>query len=323
MTTGEFAFIDWLRQRTPRTERVLLGPGDDTAILRWPSGPNCLLTTDMLLEGSCFRLVPPLIPPQNGGGIEGGAPGAGTARQIGRKAMAVNLSDIAAMAGVPVAAVVSVGLPRKGGRALAEELYLGLREMADAFDTAIVGGDTNSWDGPLVINVALLGEATPRGAVRRKGARVGDRLLTTGSLGGSLLGKHLDFTPRVREALALHAAVDLHAMIDISDGLAADVAHLCSESDCGAVLYADAIPIAEAARNMNDGRAPLEHALGDGEDFELVFAVAPADAEVLLRTPPISGLTVLGECVAERGLWLEENGQRGPLSPLGYVHTLE
>jgi thiamine-monophosphate kinase len=311
--TGESAFIDWLRQRTPSAERVVVGPGDDTAVLRWPNGADCLVTTDMLLEGSCFRLA----------SIHPSFPGAGTPRQIGRKAMAVNLSDIAAMAGVPVAAVVSVGLPRKGGRALAEELYHGLREMADAFDTAIVGGDTNSWDGPLVINVMLLGEATPRGAVRRRGARPGDRLLVTGPLGGSLLGKHFDFTPRVREALALHAAVALHAMIDISDGLAADVAHLCAESGCGAVLHADAIPIADAARAMHDQRTPLEHALGDGEDFELVFAIAPADAETLLSTPPVSGLAVIGECVASPGLWLEENGQRRPLPPTGYVHALE
>ncbi len=148
---GEFAFIDWLRRRTPGAERVLLGPGDDTAILAWPTATPCLVTTDMLLDGSCFRL-------------EEAGP-----RRVGRKAMAVNLSDIAAMAGVPVAAVVSVGLPRRGGRALAEELYLGLREMADAFGVAIIGGDTNSWTGPVVINVTLLGEATQRGAVQRKG----------------------------------------------------------------------------------------------------------------------------------------------------------
>jgi thiamine-monophosphate kinase len=312
VTTGEFAFIDWLRRRTPSSERVSVGPGDDTAVLRWSNGADCLVTTDMLLEGSCFRLAD-THPDQ---------PGTGTARQIGRKAMAVNLSDVAAMAGVPVAAVVSVGLPRRGGRALAEELYAGLREMADAFDTVIIGGDTNSWDGPLVINVALLGEATPRGVVRRKGARPGDLLLVTGPLGGSLLGKHLDFTPRVREALAMHAAVPLHAMIDISDGLAADVAHICAESGVGAVLHAEAIPIADAARAMADDRSPLEHALGDGEDFELVFAVAPADAAALLRAPPIPGLTLIGECIAEPGLWLEEDRQRRPLPPLGYVHGL-
>jgi thiamine-monophosphate kinase len=303
---GEFAFIDWLRRRTPSAGRVLLGPGDDAALLAWPGGPGCLVTSDMLLEGSCFLLA------------EAGP------RRVGRKAMAVNLSDIAAMAGVPVAAVVSVGLPRRGGRALAEELYLGLREVADAFDTAIVGGDTNSWDGPLVINVTVLGEATPRGAVRRAGARVGDRLLVTGPLGGSILGKHLDFTPRVREALRLHEVVLLHAMIDVSDGLAADVAHLCEESGVGAVLRAEAIPIADAAHRLKDGRPPLEHALGDGEDFELVFAVAPTDACHLLDTQPVPGVTLveIGECVAE-GLWLEQDGQRRPLPPTGYVHTLE
>src|SRR4051812_35592181 len=228
--TGEFAFIDWLRRRTPADPRVMLGPGDDTAAVRFTPGAPVLVTTDMLLEGSCFVLA------------EAGA------RRVGRKAMAVNLSDIAAMAGVPGAAVVSVGLPRQGGRALAEELYLGLREMADAFDTPIVGGDTNSWNGPLAISVTLHGQATERGPVLRKGAKPGDWIFVTGPLGGSTLGKHLDFTPRVREALALHEAVDLHAMIDISDGLARDLHHICEESGCGAVLRADSIPISADAR---------------------------------------------------------------------------
>ncbi len=274
-STGEFAFIDWLRRRTPSAERTLVGPGDDAALLDWSNGANCVVTTDMLLEGSCFRLT------------EAGP------RRVGRKAMAVNLSDIAAMAGRPVAALVSVGLPHHGGRALAEELYQGAREVADVFDTAIVGGDTNSWEGPLVINVTLLGEATARGVVRRNGARPGDWLMTTGPLGGSILGKHLDFTPRVSEALQLHEAAPLHAMIDISDGLAADVNHICEESGCGAVLYAEAIPITVAARAMNDGRTPLEHALGDGEDFELAFAVAPEDGRRLAETQPVAGVTLI------------------------------
>src|SRR4051794_40054842 len=184
--TGEFAFIDWLRRRTPTDPRVLLGPGDDTAAVRFTPGATVLVTTDMLLEGSCFVLAD-----------------AGP-RRVGRKAMAVNLSDIAAMAGRPVAAVVSVGLPRAGGRALAEGLYAGLREMADAFDTAIVGGDTNSWDGPLVISVTAFGEATDRGPVSRARAKPGDWLLTTGPFGGSIRGHHLDFTPWVREGLRLH-----------------------------------------------------------------------------------------------------------------------
>jgi thiamine-monophosphate kinase len=314
--TGEFAFIDWLRRRTPASARVLLGPGDDTAALAWPGGAPCLITTDMLLEGSCFLLA--------GGGLL--CPAA-TPRQVGRKAMAVNLSDIAAMAGQPVAAVVSVGLPRRQGRALAEELYLGLREVADAFATAIIGGDTNSWDGPLVISVTVLGEPGPGGVIRRAGAVVGDWLMVTGPLGGSILGKHLDFTPRVREGLTLAGVVSLHAMIDLSDGLAADLDKLCTESRCGAVLWAEAVPLSAAASELaqREGkRSALEHALGDGEDFELLFAVTRAEAERLIAQQPIPGVTLsaIGE-VAAQGLWIETAGQRRPLEPAGYVHRLE
>jgi thiamine-monophosphate kinase len=304
---SEFAYIDWLRRLTPTDPRVLIGPGDDTAALHLTPGAPCLVTTDMLLEGSCFHLA------------EAGP------RRVGRKAMAVNLSDIAAMAGRPVAAVVSLGLPRQRGRELAEELYHGFREVADAFGTALVGGDTNSWDGPLVISVTVLGEALGRGPVTRAGARPGDWLLVTGALGGSLLGKHLDFTPRVREAQRLDGEADLHAMIDVSDGLSADVAHLCRESGCGAVLRAEGIPISADAQRMTDGVTPLEHALGDGEDFELVCAVAPEDGRRLVEAQPIPGvrLSVIGECVATPGLWLEEDGQRRSLEPHGYVHRLD
>jgi thiamine-monophosphate kinase len=304
--TGEFGFIRWLRDRTPNDPRVLIGPGDDTAALRLTPGRPTLATTDMLLEGSCFRLD------------EAGP------RRVGRKAMAVNLSDIAAMAGRPVAALPSVGLPRRGGRSLAEELYAGMREVADEFETPVVGGDTNTWDGPLVISVTVLGEASGSGPVGRGGARPGDWLLATGSFGGSILGKHLDFTPRVREALRLHELVTLHAMIDVSDGLAADVWHVCEESRCGAVLRAESVPIAEAARAMTDALSPLDHALGDGEDFELVFAVTPEEGRKLIEAQPVPGttLTRIGECV-ESGLWLEEGGARRPLEPRGYVHPLE
>jgi len=306
MATGEFAYIDWLRRRTPADARVVIGPGDDAAAVRVRGDVPLLVTTDMLLEGSCFRLA------------EAGP------RRVGRKALAVNLSDIAAMAGRPLFAVVSVGLPREGGRAVAEELYRGLREMADAFDTALVGGDTNSWDGGLVISVTLIGESTERGPVRRSGARPGDWLLVTGPLGGSILGKHLDFTPRVREALALHQAADLHALIDISDGLAADLSHICAESRCGAVLRANDIPIADAARLLQDAHSPLDHALGDGEDFELIAAVSPEDGRRLVETQPAAGTTLVkvGECVAE-GLWLERDGRREVLEPKGYVHELK
>lgn len=302
----EFDYIAWLRSRTPSDPRVLIGPGDDAAVLA-PTSRPMILTTDVLTDGVDFRL----------GEVE--------PRRVGRKAMKVNLSDIAAMAGRPTAALVGLVLPRSGGQKLAEELFLGLREVADEFQVAIVGGDTNSWDGALVISVTVIGEATERGVVARSGAKQGDSLLVTGPLGGSLLEHHFDFTPRVREALALHAAVDLHAMIDISDGLAADVNHIIEESGCGAVIFGDQVPISEAAKAMSrtSGKSPLQHALGDGEDFELVFAVSPADGERLVREQPIPGvvLTRIGECV-ESGLWLEENKTRRPLAPTGWVHEL-
>jgi len=259
----------------------------------------------MLMEGSHFRLA------------EAGP------RRVGRKAMAVNLSDIAAMAGRPVAAVVSVGLPRGAGKILAEALYEGMREMTEAFNTALVGGDTNSWDGELVLSITLLGQPTPPGPVRRAGAQPGDWLIVTGPLGGSILGKHLDFTPRVREAIDLQQCVGLHAMIDISDGLAADAHHLCEESNCGAVLRSEAIPIHPAVEKLTDGRNPLEHALTDGEDFELAFAVSPEDGRRLVGTQPISGITLVhvGEFIADKQFLLEEKGRRRPLEPRGYVHV--
>src|SRR5262249_21273581 len=136
---GELAFIEWLRRQTPPDSRVLIGPGDDAAVLRLSSA-NALLTTDMLLEGSCFKLAE-----------------AGPYR-VGRKPMGVNLSDVAAMAAKPAAAFVSLGLPRAGGSEIAEGLYRGMRSLADEFDISIAGGDTNSWDGPLVISVAIIGE---------------------------------------------------------------------------------------------------------------------------------------------------------------------
>ena len=300
---GEFAYISWLRQRTPADRRVPIGPGDDAAAIRLTPGVDALVTTDMLLDGSCFDL------------------GAAGPYRVGRKAMAVNLSDMAAMAGRPVAAFVSVGLPRIGAAVIAGELYRGLRSVADEFDTAVAGGDTNTWDGPLVISVTVIGEPSGRGPVRRSGAKPGDWLFVTGPLGGSIRGHHLDFTPRVREAIRLHEQLNLHAMMDISDGLAVDLAKLCAESGCGAVLAADAIPISAAALAMNDGTSPLEHALGDGEDFELLFAVGPDEGARLAAQPMVAGVQLhrVGTCVGD-GLWLERDGERRTLEAKGYEH---
>jgi thiamine-monophosphate kinase len=302
---GEFDYIRWLRAQIAHSQRVRVGVGDDCAVLE-PSNHLTLITTDMLLDGSHFRLAD--VGP----------------RRVGRKALAVNLSDMAAMGGRPTIAVVSVGLPRLNTARIAEEVFHGMKSLADEYGVAIVGGDTNTWDGPFVISITQLGEPGPRGPLLRSGAKPGDWLLVTGSLGGSILGKHLDFTPRVREALALQDQVAPRAMIDISDGLAADVGHIAEESNCGFVLFAEKIPISDAARAMKDDIAPLRHALGDGEDFELAFTVSPEDGQRLLETQPLDvSLAWIGLCVAQSGLYLETAGRREPLSALGYSHKFE
>jgi thiamine-monophosphate kinase len=308
MSQHEFLLIDWIRQHVARHDRLTIGIGDDAAALRFPEPADCLITTDMLMDGVDFRV------------------GEAAPERIGRKALAVNLSDIAAMAGRPLAAVVAVALPRRGGWELGQGLHAGLRKLADEFGVALAGGDTNTWDGPLVISVTALGEAIGRGPVRRSGARVGDWIMVTGRLGGSLSGHHFDFTPRIREALALHQVIDLHAMIDISDGLAADLEHILDESRIGAILDSAAIPISAAAVSAAvNGRSPLDHALRDGEDFELLFTVAPHDGQRLLASPPFATpITHIGEIVSGRACQLRApDGTLAPLIASGWRHWFE
>jgi thiamine-monophosphate kinase len=303
--------LRWFRESLPQHSQVLLGPGDDAAILRLAAGANLVATTDMLMAGVDFHL------------------GQHAPERIGRKALAVNLSDLAAMAARPVAALVSLCLPRQGGEALAKALYAGLLPLAAEFDCAIAGGDVNSWDGPLVINVAALGEVQPGREWRRSGARPGDVILVTGSFGGSILAKHFDFTPRVREALWLAERYEIHAAIDVSDGLSLDLARLCDASGCGAVIDPQRIPIASAAIDLAtrepDRGAPLDRALSDGEDFELILAVSSETATKLLAEQPLATpLTQIGSFVAEPGLRLRDSdGVLQPLTPRGWEHELE
>lgn len=303
---SEFSFINWIRSRTPAYPGVQIGIGDDAGLFRFGEAGECLITTDMLMDGVDFWLheLEPSV--------------------VGRKALAVSLSDIAAMAGRPLAAVIAVALPKDGGRQLAERIHAGVSALAAEFQVAVIGGDTNSWDGPLVICSTVLGSPTARGPVRRNGAQTGDWIMVTGDLGGSILGKHLAFRPRVLEAFELHKAVDLHAMIDISDGLAADLHHLLDESGVGATIRAANLPISEAALRIDDLRSPVEHALGDGEDFELLFTVSPEDGGRLCAHPPCDvRLSHIGEITADPSCTLVEiDGHSVPLAPQGWVHSL-
>ncbi len=311
----ESQFYQWLQAHLPESNNLWLGIGDDAAILKHAHNGDTVVTTDMLTDGVDFLL-------------EEVAPS-----QVGHKALAVNLSDLAAMAAVPKAVVISLALPQQGigghsAYELAVALYEGILPLASQFEVAIAGGDTNTWQGPLALSITAWGTTTGNGPLLRQGAMPGDQLLVTGLLGGSILGRHLDVQPRVREALQLNQCYDLHAAIDVSDGLALDSSRLATASDCGVVLELDSIPIAPAARQLasqGTGRGrqtPLAHALGDGEDFELVLAVPPEAAQQILQDQPLDiPLTRIGYCIENRGLWQQDqDGKRKPLKPAGWLH---
>jgi thiamine-monophosphate kinase len=305
---GEWALVDWIRRQiTLDPEAFPIGPGDDMAQVNLGGESRCLVTVDALLEGTHFDLK------------------TATPRQVGYKALAVSLSDAAAMAALPVCAVAWVSLPKGRDMAFAEELNQGLYEAATKFACPIVGGDITSWDKPLTIGTALIARSAGVKPVRRNGAKPGDFLFVTGTLGGSLLGRHLAFVPRVAEARKLAAVVSLHAMIDLSDGLSTDLHHLCRESGVAAEIEAEAIPVTEdaAATAKHNRHTPLWHALNDGEDFELLLAVDPSDRDELVAKNPIDPLklTCVGKVVEGMGVTLvQKDGSREPLAPGGWEH---
>ncbi len=235
---------------------VIVAIGDDAAAVALSPDRCLLLTSDMLVESVHFR--------------RGEDP-----RRVGYKALAVSVSDIAAMGGWPKYALVSVGLPSRGAARLASGLLAGIRRCARKFGVAVIGGDTNR-SGRLVVDVTVIGEVEKKKMALRSGARPGDHVFVSGPLGGSGRGKHLTFTPRVREARFLVENFRVTSMIDLSDGLAMDAARVARASGAGILLFEQGIPRAPAARTT-------AAALFDGEDFELLFTVPAAQAAGVAR----------------------------------------
>ena len=305
----ETEFVEWLLRRIPADPRLEVPPGDDAAVIRPPSGRRTVVTADMLMEGTDFVLGPG-CPPQ----------------AVGHKALAVSLSDLAAMGARPEAVVVAVALPRDGGDAIGRGLHEGLAALAAAHAVTLAGGDTNAWDGPLVVSTTAIGSVLPGRAWRRDGARPGDLLVVTGPCGGSLLGRHLAVAPRCREALAIAEHHDVHAAIDVSDGLSLDLSRMMAASGTAAVVDLASVPVhADAvllAARAADGRSPLDHALADGEDFELLLALPETDARTLVaRPPPGIAPTIIGVVEAGAGLVaVDGSGIRRPFEPRGFVH---
>jgi thiamine-monophosphate kinase len=302
---SERALTRRLARFFPRDARVVVGIGHDAAVVR-SRGRHLVLKTDPVVEGVHFAR--------------------GTSRAlVGRKAVNRNLSDLAAIGAVPDYLLVSLLLPRSETPAARNALFTGLRAAARAAGCLVVGGDVSNTPGPLAVTVLAAGHLPGR-ALRRDAAQPGDWIHVTGALGGSLLGKHLRFVPRLREGEALARCRGVHAAIDLSDGLLLDLETvLLASGGLGAELYEEAIPVAANARRRarQTGDLPLWHALTDGEDYELLFTVAAKDR--LPAKGPWSAVAraPIGRILERPGLWLvRRGGNRIRLQAEGYEHDV-
>jgi thiamine-monophosphate kinase len=325
---NEFELIQRLTGAPPTNASVVVGPGDDCAVLEVGAPDRLLLfKTDAVVAGIHFRND---TPPE----------------RIGHKALARCLSDVAAMAGTPTAALITLGLPCDFDAAFVEAIYTGINALALRHNVAVVGGETTANPERILISVALIGFVPRDKVLLRSGAKTGDAIFVTGDLGGSLAGKHLDFEPRLVEARWLAGNFRLHALMDISDGLAGDLRHLLKASAAGAELLKRAIPISRAAKELARSRrreeaeagaprrspppqaggdsTPFFAALTDGEDFELLFTVASQDAVPLLdawkRQFPKLRLSCIGKIVPGMGITIRDKEGVRPLTAHGYTH---
>lgn len=331
----ESEIISRLRNIAQITDEVPVGIGDDAAVIRTTAGRDLIACCDLMVEGVHFRRE--WVPP----------------RLLGRKALAVNLSDVAAMGGIPKFAMISIAVPPGFGSDSIDELFKGLFELASASGVSIIGGDTSSSRDSLFIDVSVIGECESGRAVTRRGARIGDKIYVSGSLGASSLGlsllddgfrlddskdssdairlravlKHLAPEPQLKLGRALGEAGLATAMIDISDGLSSDMWHIIDESGCGAIIHASAIPIAQCVLSLASeakGIDALRLALHGGEEYELLFTARPEDQQRIAELSTVSGveITAVGQIVEGGGLQLEREGALEPVQPAGYEHRI-
>jgi thiamine-monophosphate kinase len=304
MSNGEDQITGWFAEQRRLSKREIpVGIGDDMAQVRIGRDGSVLITTDMLLEGVHFDLKK------------------ATLEQVGYKAMAVSLSDCAAMATVPLAAVVSVALSKGWGISHLKRLHKGILRAADKYNCPLVGGDITKWKGKehFAINVAMLSGIAKGKPILRSGAKEGDIICVTGTLGGSDSGKHLCFEPRVKDALEIARLAKINSMIDISDGLSSDLNRICMQSGVGALLDEIQIPASkEAAKKSN----PVDSALNDGEDFELLFTLFEGQYRRLIKGWRESlSITPIGRITRGKGMKIRKaDGRILKVLPAGYDH---
>jgi thiamine-monophosphate kinase len=291
---GEDRLLEQLLPILPRNHGVVVGAGDDCAVVKsGVRGKLQLLKTDCLVENIHFTKKDP-------------------PDRVGWKAMARPLSDFAAMSGLPEFALMTLIVPSQTTLGWVKKLYRGLENAARPFQVAIVGGETSSIKGPAVISVTVTGMVEKDRWVSRAGGKANDDLFVTGRLGGSLRGGHLRFVPRITESRWLTENFPIHAMMDLSDGLGADLPRLARASGVGFELEETALP-------LNPG-CTRKQAISDGEDYELLFSIAPEDSRTLItrwwKKFPNLPLTRIGRLNRKSKI-------KNRKFPVGYVHFQE
>jgi len=307
---NEFELIAKLVPNLHKNSAIIQGPGDDCATIDLGiPGKLLLFKTDAVVEGVHF--MPDTDPVK-----------------IGRKALGRALSDIAAMAGDPTACLVTIGLPKNFDPEFVFAVYRGINSIAQEFNVPVAGGETTTSPKEIFISISLVGTIPRDRQISRAGAKRGDAIFVTGELGGSISGKHLDFTPRLGEARWLAEHFTIHAMIDLSDGLAGDLRHILHASKAGAEILSSAIPISRAAKQQAGGESsakpPLLAALTDGEDFELLFCLSPHDAVPVLdgwkKNFPDIKIKCIGKITREPGLRIRDKEGIREFGLHGYTH---
>lgn len=306
---NEFDLIARLTRSLPTNDKVLVGAGDDCAVLDLGAKDLILFKTDAVVEGIHFtRETAP--------------------EKIGRKALARCLSDIAAMGGTPTAALVTIGLPTDFDPSFIAHVYDGMNGIARKHNVAICGGETTTNPERIFISISLIGTVHRGKQILRNGAKVGDAIFVTGELGGSIDEKHLEFEPLIAEAHWLSSRFIIHSMMDLSDGLAGDLRHILNASGVGAEILKSAVPVSRSAKarakSGANAKPAFVAALTDGEDFELLFTVPSRDAVKLLdawtKQFPKLKLSCIGKIVAGEGILIRDKTGTHKLNAHGYVH---
>lgn len=289
---GEFGLIKKIARMTHVGPSVIKGIGDDCAVLKYTKNKYLLITTDMIIEDVHFKTKK------------------SSATDIGHKAMAVNISDIAACGGIPRWAVISAGLPGNIDINFVNRIYKGIKQIADKYNIDIIGGDTNL-AGKILISITLMGEVDKSNLLLRKGAVPGDIIFVTGRLLTRYKG--LCFRPRLKESNFLNN-FKINSMIDVSDGLLADLGHIISESKAGARLYESLIPY----------KGDLKKVLSCGEQFELLFTTDKAITKDLIQKAKEKRIKIsaIGEITGNKGkiVLVDKNGRKQELKPNGFQH---